>query len=82
MSSQKGCFTVHGACKEDFETMFSETKLVKGGYLRKYVIPSGHRIVIEKELDFLGITYSVISPTLEGLSFELKHRFRTDLSRD
>ncbi len=79
MSSQKSCFTIHGTLEEDFETMFSGTKLEKEGRLRKYTIPSKRKAEIEKELDVLGFTYSTVFPNLSGLALELKYRFRKDV---
>jgi hypothetical protein len=79
MSSQKSCFTVHGSLEQDFESLLSGTRLQRQGYFRKYIIPAGSRDAVEKELDVLGVTNSVVFPDLGGLALELKHRFRTDL---
>ena len=79
MNAQKSCFTVHGYLEHDFESLFNGTTMQRKGYFHKYKIPQDLRACIEKELDSLGISYSVIFPGLGGLALELKYRFRTDL---
>jgi hypothetical protein len=76
MASQKSCFTIHGAIRSDFETLFDATPLVEFGWFRKYCVPAENKTRIAKELDDTGVTRSLIFPSLEGLALELKERFR------
>jgi len=75
IASQKGCFTLHGNDKRDFETIFKDHKLINDKYLMKYRIQKEKVTEIFKELSNLGITYSSLFPDLEGLSKELKYSF-------
>lgn len=75
MSAQKSCFTIHGSIPADFERLFENTKLVKDGYFRKYVIKGTSPDIIVRDLRTLGITFSTIFPDLYGLAKELKGTF-------
>jgi hypothetical protein len=76
MATQKSCFTIHGALRYDFETLFDDSELVKAGHFRKYLVPAPDKPRIALELEHSGVTRSLIFPTLEGLALELKERFR------
>lgn len=81
MGNQKSCFTVHGTLEHDFESLFTGTTLDRDGYFLKFEIPSTAKAAIREQLDRLGITYSVLYPSLSGLAVELKRRFRADLGQ-
>jgi hypothetical protein len=68
IKAQKSCFTLHGNDKRDMESIFEEHALINNNRLVK--------ISIKKELDRLGITETVVYPSLDGLSIELKYRYK------
>ena len=74
IKAQKGCFTLHGSDKRDFETIFKDT-LIKRERLIKYIIPKDKIINFHNELNDAGISYSILFPDLDGLAKELKYQF-------
>jgi len=76
LASQKGCFTLHGADKRDFESIFTGCPLMQEKRLIKYVIPKENVFKIFQEVWDLGITYTTLFPDLDGLAKELRHSFR------
>ncbi len=79
IKSQKGCFTLHGQNKRDFEIIFKNRSLIKDHKLIKYIIPKESVKDIFDELNDCGITYSVLFPDLDGLSKELKYQFQNSV---
>lgn len=76
IASQKGCFTLHGSDKRDFESIFRSHSLMQDKHLIKYRIPKEKVREIFQEIWDLGITYATLFPDLEGLARELKYSFR------
>ena len=76
IASQKGCFTLHGADKRDFESIFSGRTMMQDKRLIKYRIPKEKVCEIFQEVWDLGITYATLFPDLDGLARELKYSFR------
>jgi hypothetical protein len=76
IKSQKGCFTLHGSDRRDFEAIFANRALIKENQLIKYVIPKEKIEGFFSELNDFGITYSNLFPDLDGLAKELKYQFK------
>jgi len=75
ISSQKGCFTLHGHDERDFESIFAGRPLLTERRLIKYRIPIDKAQHIFRELWSLGITFASLYPDLDGLARELKYGF-------
>ncbi len=75
ISSQKGCFTLHGNDKRDIISIFKNSAFIEKGFLIKYIIPKDCVIPIFREIKNLGISYSTLFPDLEGLSQDLCYDF-------
>lgn len=75
IASQKGCFTLHGGDKRDFEAIFIGHSLVHDGRLLKYRIPKGDVREIFRSVCDLGITYASLFPDLDGLARDMKRDF-------
>lgn len=75
IAAQRGCFTLHGNNKRDFESIFAKHPLITDHYLIKYLIPKGRIRSISRELANLGVTYSTLFPDFDGLASELKSAF-------
>jgi len=75
IKAQKSCFTLHGNDKRDIVKIFEEKYLIKEKKLFKISIHKEDIQNIYRELDELGITESVLFPSLDGLSKELKYRY-------
>ena len=75
MSSQRGCFTLHGRDDRDFESIFSGKLLITEKQLIKYRIPKENVESVFRELSELGITRAALFPDLDGLARELRYSF-------
>ncbi|MCI0562744.1 MAG: FRG domain-containing protein [Nitrososphaera sp.] len=75
IASQKGCFTLHGSDKRDFECIFSGRPLIQDKHLIKYRIPKDKVCEIFQNVWDLGITYATLFPDLDGLAKDLKYNF-------
>ena len=75
ISSQKGCFTLHGNDKRDIVSIFEKSSLIEEGFFIKYIIPKEHVVSIFNDINNLGIRYSTLFPDIEGLSQELCYEF-------
>lgn len=75
MKSQKGCFTMHGSKKQNFEHLKVCAELGNKGYFRKYIIPHDKATDILNDLHLLGITNCSVFPDHYGLAHELKRLF-------
>jgi len=67
ISTQRSCFTVHGADKLGFDKLEQEGP----GYLTKVTIPAYRVEAVRKELEASGIDESTIFPDLAGLGKSL-----------
>jgi len=76
MAGQQSCFTVHGHERRNFEELLRDSSLVSRGFFRKYVVRREKAQEMLLELDELGISYATLYPDLQGLSTQLKLRFR------
>ncbi len=76
MAGQQSCFTVHGSDRRDFEALLADTSIVTDGFFRKYVVARDLAEPMLAELDQLGISYATLFADLQGLSTQLKLRFR------
>jgi hypothetical protein len=72
---QKSCFTLHGNDKRDIAAIFEGKKLINENRLFRISILKENIRKIFNELDLLGITESVVYPSLDGLSNEIKYRY-------
>jgi hypothetical protein len=70
LRAQRGCFTVHGKRKEGIGTLVPST------ILRRLVIDPTCRGAIRADLAVLGVTESIAFPDLDGLTRDLRERFR------
>lgn len=75
ISSQKGCFTLHGNDKRDMISIFKNTELIDNGFLVKYIIPKDCVTSVFNDINNLGIRYSTLFPDMEGLSRDLCYDF-------
>ena len=75
MSSQRGCFTLHGADDRDFESIFSDTPLITEMQFIKYRIPKEYVASVFRELSEIGITHAALFPDFDGLARELRYCF-------
>jgi hypothetical protein len=76
--AQKSCFTLHGNDKRDIVTIFEGRKLLEEKRLFKISFKKDDIKSLFEELDKLGISESVVYPSLDGLAFELKYRYDID----
>ncbi len=76
MRSQRGCFTLHGSRKANFEAIADESGLLKAGFFKKYRVPSESAVEILSDLRLLGITHSTLFPDHDGLAVDLKQAFK------
>ncbi len=76
MAGQQSCFTVHGSERLDFEALLADTSLVADGFFKKYAVARNLAEPMLAELDQLGISYATLFADLQGLSTQLKLRFR------
>lgn len=75
ISSQKGCFTLHGNDKRDIQSIFTKDELITKSYLVKYKIEKNFVRQLFEQINKCGITYSSLFPDLDGLAKELKYSF-------
>jgi hypothetical protein len=73
MSSQKSCFTVHGKIVNGFRDIFNKNKNIQ---LVQLTIDPSKAESIKYELFKMGITEVSLFPDLEGLSRELRYRYK------
>ena len=78
MKSQRGCFTLHGSRKFNFEEIAYQTKLLDKGFFKKYRIPSECTGKMLRDLRLFGITHSTLFPDHDGLATDLKNAFREE----
>ena len=72
--SQRGCFTLHGNDKRDWEEILGQ-ELSRKRRLVKYIIPKEIIPSILKDLYGIGITHATLFQDLDGLSRDLKYQF-------
>jgi hypothetical protein len=72
ISSQRSCFTIHGADTAGLDS------LEGGGYLAKIVIPSFRIASIRRDLETVGIDEATIFPDLDGLGRTVCARWRVN----
>lgn len=65
--AQRGMFTIHGASKRPIQSYSS----LRGG-LVKFIVPAAARTRVLRDLLTAGVTESVLFPSLDGLSREVK----------
>jgi hypothetical protein len=80
MRSRRGCFTLHGFCRDDFEGIASATLLADERLFIKYRIPVEATGQILRDLRISGISHSTLFPDHDGLAIDLKRDFKGDLS--
>jgi hypothetical protein len=69
LRGQKGCFTIQGLNKKPLN------ELVGSEILKRYEIDTNSRPEMRRELARLGITESVVFPTIDGLARELGEQY-------
>jgi hypothetical protein len=75
---QKGCFTVHGRDRRDFEALFQTQPSTHRRYFRKYLFRRDRAPKLVNELEQMGVSDSTLFPDLDGLTREMKDRFFLD----
>jgi hypothetical protein len=74
ISTQRSCFTVHGADESGLDRLWGH----RADVLRRIVIPSFRAVTVRKELEACGIDEATAFPDLDGLGRALSARWRPD----
>jgi hypothetical protein len=78
MSTQRSCFTVHGARPEDLDCPADDPK----PYLKRVTVPAECVVPIRKELDACGIDEATVFPDLDHLGTALQLKWQEFEPRD
>ncbi|WP_330472402.1 FRG domain-containing protein [Vibrio harveyi] len=72
ISTQRGCFTIHGTVKDSFLEL---SKKVKKPFLARIDIDAESKLTLRRELHTLGVDSFSIYPDLEGLAKAIKWHY-------